>query len=148
MGIVWPSSLPERPGLPQRDEREESRLRSDLGQLASDMRNRFTAVPRTVACPMIMTGTERAAFDSFYADTLDDGAQRFQWVDPIDDSAVQYRFVSPPSWRMVRGDAAPANRLWQATFEMEIMPGAFAIVESATLALTGTATFAASATVV
>lgn len=148
MSVLWPSTLPERPGLPTRDERQDARLRADPDQGPSLIRRRFTAAVRTIEVPVLFTGTERVAFDAFWKDTLDEGTLRFQWVDPVTDDPVMYRFVRPPSWAALRGDADPAKRLWRAGFELEILPGAFAAivptVEEAAASLVGTATLTAA----
>ncbi|MEM9681629.1 MAG: hypothetical protein AAF942_00050 [Pseudomonadota bacterium] len=147
MAIIWPPTLPAYPNTPVTDELQESRVRSEMDAGPPLVRRRFTAALRIVEFPMILTGAERVIFDDFYKNTLGYGASRFQWVDPVDDSTVQYRFAEPPKWTTLHG-GDPAERKWESTFRLEIIPGEFEeiipTVQDAAASFVGTASLSAT----
>lgn len=118
---AWPGTLPSMPLSSVTDTLQESRVSSPMDAGPPAVRNRYTAVPRHVKFPLVLTGTERTAFDTFYQTTLNYGTDQFDWIDPVDDTTVTMRFLKPPEWAVVRGGAA-STRLWQATLELEILP--------------------------
>jgi len=84
-------------------------------------RNRYSAISKTVKCPIILTGTQLQTFNTFYETTLENGALAFDWEDPITDATVSFAFRSPPSFQIVSGGTTE-TRTWRATLDLEIQP--------------------------
>lgn len=118
---VWPPSLPQDQflGLTEQDQDAVARTQMDAGP--PTRRTRFTAITRAVQVPLIVTGTQRQAFDTFYRTTLEHGAQAFDWEDPTTDATVSFAFRSPPKWSLLKG-GTPATRVWQTQLDLEIQP--------------------------
>ena len=118
---VWPVSLPQTPFLGLRDQRQDARLRTEMDVGPAKMRRRHTAAVRNITATTLLTGTQRATFDTFYKTTLSEGALAFDWVDPVDGTTTSFRFVSPPPFEVVKGGTT-ATRLWRLTMNLEILP--------------------------
>jgi len=143
---IWPVDLPQYPTGPVMTELQDSRIRSQPDTGPPLMRRRYTSAIRMVEAPLILTGAQLAIFDAFYETDLLHGTQRFQWLDFRTDELVQYRFVEPPKWTTLHGDQSPANRRWQATLKLEILPGLFAgVVRNIAATLVGEAVLTANA---
>jgi hypothetical protein len=84
-------------------------------------RRRYTAVPRTIAMNMAITGNARAVLDAFYRDTLQEGCLPFEWEDPATDEPVSFRFIAPPRYTLVAGGTV-GERLWGVDLQLEILP--------------------------
>lgn len=119
--INWPSELPQTAFLDTSIGDDESRLISPMDAGPALIRNRFTAITQSVDIPIIITGTQLGIFKTFYRTTLNHGASQFTWNDPTDGSTVTFRFRSPPVWRAIKPGAV-ADRLWQASLSLEILP--------------------------
>ncbi len=119
---TWPASLPQNPLVGLGDQDGDSVLRTNMDTGPATRRNRYTAITQSVSFPMVLTGTQRVTFDTFYRTTISNGALAFDWTDPVDDSTVSMAFKSPPKWSLVVGSDTPADRVWRATFELEIQP--------------------------
>ncbi len=119
---TWPASLPQNPLIGMTGGDDDAVLRTSMDTGPATRRNRFTAITQSVSFPMVLTGTQRVTFETFYRTTLSHGALSFDWDDPVDDATVSMAFKSPPKWSVVVGDDTPADRVWRATFEMEILP--------------------------
>lgn len=118
---AWPASLPQNQFLNLTDLRQDARVRTKMDAGPAKMRPRFTAAVRTVVTPLVLDGTQRQAFDSFWINDTQEGSLSFSWTDPVTDEAVNFRFVAPPAWKLVTGGST-ANRLWQADLHLEVMP--------------------------
>ncbi len=120
--VAWPAGLPQIPlsGVTAGD--DDSVLRSPMDSGPPTRRNRFTAITQSLEFPMIMTGTERATFDTFYRTTIANGSLSFDWEDPLDDSTVSMAFKAPPRWSLLVGSDTAADRRWSSTFSLEIQP--------------------------
>lgn len=70
---------------------------------------------------MIMTGTELAAFKTFYFTTLQGGSDTFTFVSPDDGSTVTYQFDGVPTWRPMRAHATTTARLWSVSMPLVIV---------------------------
>ncbi len=119
---TWPASLPQLPLIGMTAQDDDAVLRTSMDTGPATRRNRFTAITQSVSFPMVLTGTQRVTFDTFYRTTISHGALSFDWTDPVDDSTVSMAFKSPPKWSVVAGDATTTDRIWQTTFELEIQP--------------------------
>ena len=117
----WPASLPQQYFLGTDIGDDESRLISAMDAGPALIRNRFTAITKTVNSPIGLTGTQKATFDTFYRTTLNNGTDSFTWTNPVDDSSVSIRFKAPPKWQAVR-PGTPAQRLWRSVLTLEILP--------------------------
>lgn len=117
----WPATLPQQFFLGASVTDRESRLVSSMDAGPASVRKRFTATPQDLTTTMVLTGTQKAAFDTFYRTTINYGTDSFTWTDPTDDTSATLRFLKPPVWTCICGGSA-ANRLWQAQLELEILP--------------------------
>lgn len=116
----WPATLPNmKLGTDIGD--DESRLTTPMDAGPASVRNRFTAVTQTVNVPMVLTGTQLAAFNTFFRTTINHGTDSFTWTDPADGSSVTVRFKSKPRWQSISSGAA-ADRVWSGTLSLEILP--------------------------
>jgi hypothetical protein len=126
----WPASLPQTQFLNMTEQRQDARVRTTMDAGPAKMRRRFTTAVRAVVTPIVLDGTQRQAFDSFWINDTQEGSLKFSWSDPATDSTVNFRFVSPPMWTLDSGGAAgiPATsgatgtRLWRAQLHLEIVP--------------------------
>lgn len=117
----WPATLPQRGLKGATTGDDESRLISPMDSGPASVRNRFTAITRSINVPMVLTGDQLEDFNTFYRTTLLNGSDSFTWVDPVDNSSATLRFKSPPVWSCIRS-GLPANRLWSSTLALEILP--------------------------
>jgi hypothetical protein len=76
-------------------------------------RRRFTAVPETLTCTLILTAAQMATLEAFVATTLQD-VLPFDWKDFRDGRIATYYFQKRPSYALA---AAGAN-LWKAQLEL------------------------------
>ncbi len=119
---TWPIELPHLPfaGVTAAD--TDAVLRSPMDSGPPSRRNRFTSHIQNIQMPMVLTGSEKAAFDFFFRSTLGNGALAFDWIDPIDDTVVSMAFAVPPAWALIGGAADPAERHWSAVLSLEVQP--------------------------
>lgn len=126
----WPASLPQTQFLNMTEQRQDARVRTAMDAGPAKMRRRFTTAVRTVMTPIVLDGTQRQAFDSFWINDTQEGTLKFSWSDPATDSTVNFRFVSPVMWTLDSGGApgipatsgATGTRLWRAQLHLEIVP--------------------------
>ena len=118
---AWPASLPQNQFLGMTEQDIDARVVSPNDSGPPSRRNRFNARLTSVSTPIVLTGTQKQTFDTFYRTTLLNGASAFDWEDPTTDATVSFAFKTPPRWALVRGGTA-ATRIWSATLELEIQP--------------------------
>lgn len=118
---VWPASLPQKQFTGLTDQRQDARVRTEMDAGLPKMRRRFTAALRTVTTRLVLTGTQRQTFDTFYITTLSEGVDPFDWEDPVTDATVSFRFIEPPQWSLIVGGST-SDRLWEATLSLELLP--------------------------
>lgn len=119
---IWPASLPQEllpDGITVRD--DDAVLRTPMDAGPPTRRNRFTAVTRRLTGGIVLTGTEKQAFDIFYRDDLANGAVAFDWTDPVTGSTISVAFREPPEFALVAPGPA-GERVWQAQLQMEVQP--------------------------
>lgn len=121
LGLVWPPSLPQEQFLGLTEQEQDARLRTQMDAGPAIMRRRFTATVRDFTIPILLNGTQRQTLDTFYITTLLEGVLAFEWVDPVDDTTVSFRFVEPIRFTPIAG-GTPADRLWEGTMSLEIVP--------------------------
>lgn len=118
---AWPSTLPQTGLLGTSIGDDDARLITSMDVGPTTMRNRFTSRTQTVDVPMVLTGVQLAAFQTFFRTDLNNGVDTFTWKNPADDSTVTFRFKGVPKWRSVR-PGSPNVRLWQSSLMLEIQP--------------------------
>jgi len=119
MPNVWPASLPQEQllGLSETGKTEVAELRVDAGP---SKRRRISTKREIRQRTLIeMTGTQKATFDSFYADTLGGGVESFEWKDFLTDATAEFRFVAEPVWLLTVPGPTPGARLYEATLDLE-----------------------------
>lgn len=119
--IEWLSTLPQNLFLNATEQDEESRIISGMDSGPSTIRNRFSAITKSVKTSIILNGVQKEAFDEFFRDTLNHGTNQFQWKDPTTDDVVSYRFKSKPSWTCIKS-GTPETRIWKSELSLEILP--------------------------
>ena len=71
---------------------------------------------------MLLTGTQRASFETFYKTTISEGTDAFYFTDPVDFSTVSARFVQPPSFSGVSGGDTATTVQWRMDLMLEVLP--------------------------
>ena len=117
----WPASLPQDQFLRMTDQIQDTVLRTPMDAGPPTRRNRYTAVVRNVDVRLVLNGTQRQAFDTFYKTTLGNGALAFDWEDPVTDATVSFAFRGPATWTLIRGGTG-ATRIWETQLQLEIQP--------------------------
>ena len=92
---VWPATLPEF-GAGTSIQDDESRLTSSMDAGPASVRNRFTAITKSVKTSMVMTGAQIAIFNTFMRTTLKFGSLSFTWVNPVTGASETVRFKNNP----------------------------------------------------
>jgi hypothetical protein len=119
---TWPATLPQRLSCDTSVKDDESRAIADMDSGPASVRNRFTAITQTVKGSMVLTGTQLATFHTFFRTTLQNGSQSFTWIHPFTEDSVSIRFKSKPEWKCIKSASNVNNRLYQASFELEVQP--------------------------
>ena len=119
---VWPVSLPQYFEVGVQDTRQQGFIRSQTDTGPYKQRKRFTATARFLSGSMLLTGTQRATFETFYKTTLSEGTDAFDFIDPIDFLAVSARFVQPPALSGVSGGDTATTVQWRMDLMLEVLP--------------------------
>ncbi len=116
VAIEWPSQLPipKIDGLSAQYERATIRTEMDAGPAKT--RRRFTAVPKSFTCSLILREDKRALLDAFYKDSLGFGTLRFLMKNPQTGNKETFRMKEPPS------ENGNDGGLWDVTLSLERMP--------------------------
>lgn len=147
--VTWPSELPSALPIDTDQEAQDLRLRwqPDLGP--SKMRRITSAEPVEFKPPPILFSESQVELlEEFYLETLDGGAEPFDWPNPWPGAGVlRFRFATRPTYRwrtmpvnvtpdmIVTGSANP-QRLARVALELEWHPWApFELEATATLTL-------------
>lgn len=120
--VAWPAALPQSAFVQASEIRQDATIRSNMDSGAPKLRKRFTAAIRELSIRMILNGTEKAAFDTFYITTISEGALAFDMKDPVDDNTISVRFKQPPLWALISASGTVAQRLWESTLQLEVLP--------------------------
>lgn len=115
---VWPSTLP----IPTDQSVSytaliEPVLTTSMETGAPKRRRRFTAVPETFTCQLMLTQDQRTALDQFAKATLSD-VLPFDWTDWRSGDPLTYVFSKRPVYALASGAAS----LWTATIELVTVP--------------------------
>lgn len=123
---TWPATLPQKQFVGLTVKADDAVLRSPMDAGPPSRRNRFTAVTKSVKVPLVLNGTQKQTFDTFFETTLQNGALEFDWEDPTTDATVAFAFKSPPEWSLTRGGdgtgTPTAGRIWRTVLDLEIQP--------------------------
>lgn len=116
---TYPATLPQDAlAAGYRRAMADNVLRSPMEGGPAKTRRRFTSVPKTFACQVIMTAAQLAIFKTWHEEDILDGALRFNWTDQDDGTtAVEMRFLSAPEWSSIKG-----RDEWVVNMALEIMP--------------------------
>lgn len=118
---VWPGTLPQNQFIGLTEVDVDAVLRTQMDSGPPSRRNRFAASMRFVRTPIILTGSQKQTFDTFFRTTLKNGSLAFDWEDPTTDATVSFAFRGPPQWGLVTGGDVN-SRKWSAILNLEIQP--------------------------
>jgi len=119
---TWPAELPQRLSADSSAQDDESRAITDMDAGPASVRNRFTAITQTVKGSMVLTGAQLETFYTFFRTTIRQGSLSFTWIHPFTEEAVTIRFKNKPEWKCIKPATNTDERLYQASFELEIQP--------------------------
>lgn len=119
---TWPATLPQKLSADTSVKDDESRAITDMDSGPASVRNRFTAITQSVKGSMVLTGSQMTTFNTFFRSTIKNGALSFTWIHPFSEASVTIRFKTKPEWQCIKPAPAVNDRLYQASFEMEIQP--------------------------
>jgi hypothetical protein len=71
---------------------------------------------------MLLTGTQRATFETFYKTTISEGTDAFDFIDPSTFNTVSARFMQPPSLSGVSGGDTATTVQWRMDLMLEVLP--------------------------
>ncbi len=115
---TWPAALPVPTDQnPQYQPLVEPVQTSSMETGAPKRRRRFTAVPETFSCSLLLTQAQCTALDQFVQNTLSD-VLPFDWKHFRSGQPATYVFASRPKYVLA---AAGAN-LWTASLELVTVP--------------------------
>lgn len=118
---TYPSSLPNWK-FPLSDKADEGFIRTKMDSGPAKVRRRYSAVPRRFQTEMNVTGAQRDTLNTFYHDTLGEGALSFDRTDPTTDVTGSFRFLTTPGFRILAGASDPDKRIYRVTLSLEKLP--------------------------
>lgn len=92
-------------------------IKTDMETGAPKRRRRFTAVPETFTCSVVLTGAQCAVLNTFVVTTLAD-VLPFDWKDFRSGGAATYVFNKRPTYAF----AAAGAGLWRASLDLMKKP--------------------------
>lgn len=113
---TWPVTLPQKfQHEGYQESLPKSFLRSDMGDPAQ-VRDRGKAMPKPFQGVMIVSDSQIADLEDFWATDLDGGALVFDFPDPDGSGTVKARFVSEPVY------SALGASIYKVALSLEEMP--------------------------
>lgn len=116
---TWPGTLP---GSPLADgftyEPVPQSISSGMETGPPKRRRRFSVAYGRYTMSFLLTGVQRATFETFYNTTLGGGADVITgFRDPTDGSTATFQFAAggDPKWQPVRPDGSTSLRRWLLT---------------------------------
>ena len=85
-------------------------------------RRRFSATNRFYSASFSITSAQRATFDTFYENTIAEGASEFTVADVKDGVTRNARLVEPPTITHLWGNGGTSTAVYRLTCKMEILP--------------------------
>lgn len=119
---IWPGTLPQYFEIGVQDTRQQGFIRSQTETGPYKQRKRFTATSRFLNGTMLLTGSQRATFETFYKTTLSEGTDEFDFIDPSGFSTVSARFTAPPVLSAVAGGDTATAAQWRIQLALEVLP--------------------------
>lgn len=116
MAALWPGGLPQNFFLNLSDKRRPGFVEFVVDAGPPLRRTTQRNPPRDISTPMTLTQEQRILFDEFFADTLDEGALPFEWIDPMTLLVATYRFLDYPQWTQ---NPAATTTIYQGTLNLE-----------------------------
>lgn len=114
---TWPASLPARPEWPSyQEEPSVALIRGTLPGLPT-RRRRSTVIVQPLSLTWILTAAQMATFETFYTDTLREGAKVFDGLaHPRTGVAGRWRFAGAPQYDWLGPNG------WRVTTPLELVP--------------------------
>lgn len=99
-------------------------VRTEMDVGPPKQRRRSTLVWKDIQARMVLSGTQLQTFLAFWDQDLAQGALAFDWYDPSTGDPAQLRFVTeePPEWVQISPGDTQALKLWEAVFQLEVIP--------------------------
>ena len=95
----WPASLPQNILSQGYSEAfADNRIRTSMDIGPAKVRRRGTVAVIPIRGNIIVTAAQLETLETFYNDTLYNGALRFAWKNPRTEEAVEMRFTDTPTW--------------------------------------------------
>lgn len=118
---TYPASLPDwKTPLSYKSESGVIRTQMDAGP--DKVRRRYSAVPTRFQTRMTVDGDQKDTLETFFHDTLGEGALAFDRTDPRTDATEEFRFLDTPDFELRLGGNTPAARSWIVTLTLEKLP--------------------------
>lgn len=95
-------------------------LTSDVDAGRPKVRALRSKADRLMTCRTVLTGTEKATFDSWYQDTARCGTLPFEWTDETG-TTVLMRFEKVPQASLLVGDSDSAKVRWTLQMQLRIL---------------------------
>lgn len=117
---AWPASLTKLSHNMDVTQLDGS-VRTPMDAGPSKVRRRFSAVPFYFQMTLAADDTELATFETFYADTVEQGSLPFDFVDPRNGVTKSCRFAAAPSYSSRKGSGGVVT-LWVISMLVEVLP--------------------------
>lgn len=117
--FVWPPGLPQLALIDGYDETlADTLIHTQMEAGVDKVRRRFSAAAAPITLAFTMSADQTVIMETFYYDTLQGGALRFDYTHPRTGATRAWRFKEPPNMKPRRegGDG------WTATIKLELMP--------------------------
>lgn len=119
--VVWLPSLPKRLELGASIEGQKGFILTPMSAGPPKLRKRFSATSALVTGKMKFSKRQRSIFETFFKETLSEGSEPFEWVDPADFTPRDFIFEEPVKWQALVGGTDGVS-LWLATFKLRMLP--------------------------
>lgn len=122
---TWPGSLPSEWSIRTRYRRLPTTVETEMDSGLPKARKRHSAVLAHVDTYIRLTGTQVAAFETWYDDTIGGGALAWTRAHPVTGVTATFQFRNdemPPEWTPVVSDETPGLVEWEATLAMRVLP--------------------------
>lgn len=123
MAQAWPTAVPDSPLLEgYTSSRDKTKLVSNVDAGLRKFRNRYRAAATNKTETFVFTNAQKVAFENFYNNALDGGAERFIRKNPETGINSEYRFQgeSEPTYEVMGWGKNGAT--WRVTIQVELMP--------------------------
>lgn len=92
MSLHWPAALPQCPLRPMSRTPLPNVISFGTEVGPGKLRRRSAARVKSHALAFLLTGAQRAVFETFFESDLCDGALSFRWLDPVAGTTGTWRF--------------------------------------------------------